>query len=373
MRTIPTTGHTNAPADWAPTVIEASAGAEPAASAPLSLHTEHAHEGKQALILKTARDLPFPPIFADLSSLVDGRVRLMAKIEQFNPAGSIKMKPAVGLLNAIASEGKLRSTSIVVDTSSGNMGIALSMAARSHGVAFLCVTDEKITPHNRQLIEAYGGTVHIMAGSTHKDRCRYISRLLDTDSRYLWTRQFEDRRNPLIHEETTAREIFNTFPTPDCIFVGVGTGGTIAGCAALRDQVSPRTRIFAVDPAGSYHFDESRMDVIRRIPGIGATERSPFLNDVRIDGVAVVRDEETVHTCLKVRDRTGWLLGGSSGSVLSAAINSALEMPIGSTVLAVCADSGERYLSTIYDRTWRECHGFEPHLVGASDAVLASP
>jgi cysteine synthase len=330
--------------------------------------------GSSLLELGSPCELPFPPVFADLSNLVDGRFRLLAKLEFFNPAGSIKMKPAVGLVQALARGGRLKPDSILVDTSSGNMGIALSMVARSLKLAFVCVTDEKITPHNRRLMEAYGAQVHVMPRSTHRERCDHIRAQESADPRYVWTRQFQDVRNPETHELTTAQEIFGVHPHPDAIFIGVGTGGTLAGCAQVRDRVSPMTRIVAVDPVGSRHFDPDPPPVVRRIPGIGATERSPFLDLSEVDDVVSVNDAETLAACLNVLQQTGWLLGGSSGSILHAVLRRRDTLPGGGLVIAVCADSGERYLDTLYSADWRKQWGFAAGDVDPQLAVeLAGP
>lgn len=314
---------------------------------------------RQAIVLSTPCALPYPPVFADLSRLVAHRFQFLAKIEAFNPAGSIKLKPALGLIEALANEGRLRGNSIIIDTSSGNMAIALSLAARARDLSFMCVTDEKITPHNRRLIEAYGGEVRIMERSTHRERCQFIETLEAADKRYVWTRQFQDWRNVQTHEDTTALEIFETLPHVDAIFVGVGTGGTIAGCAKIRDERFRHTRIVAVDPAGSNHFPRAQPPpatqppIVRRIPGIGATERSAFLDSIKVDEVCVVSDSQTVATCLDVLSQTGWLLGGSSGSVIHAVVRAAPMLPADGVIVAICADSGERYLDTIYDTQWR--------------------
>ena len=168
------------------------------------------------------------------------------------------------------------------------------------------------------------------------------------DPRLVWTRQFENVMNPLAHETTTAREILGSLPRVDHLFVGVGTGGTIAGCSKVFATESPWTRITAVDAEGSKHFEDNPGITPRRIPGIGATQRSPFLDDAFVHRVVVVPEHAAIAHCKLLLQRTGWLLGGSSGSVLSAILSSTAEFSEGETVVGICADLGERYLDSVY-------------------------
>jgi cysteine synthase len=242
----------------------------------------------------------------------------------------------------------LRPDSVIIDTTSGNMGIALAMIARSLGHGFVCVSDEKMTLHNRRLVRAYGAEVVILEGSTLDDRYAYILERLAVDSRLVWTRQFRNEMNPTAHESITAREILDSIPRVDHLFVGTGTGGTLAGCAKIFARESSATTITAVDALGSKHFDDSATLVPRKIPGIGATQRSPFLDGVRVHRVMIISDDSAIEHCKMLRDRTGWLLGGSSGSVLSAIMASAEQFRDGDTVVGICADFGERYLDSVY-------------------------
>jgi 2,3-diaminopropionate biosynthesis protein SbnA len=298
-------------------------------------------------------NFPFLPMFADISRFVDYRITLFAKLEGFNPGGSIKLKPALSLVEELEETGNLQAGRGLIDTSSGNMGVALALVAKAKGYSFICVTDEKITDHNRRLLRAYGAELVVLHGSTLAQRYEYIEHRLRADTSLRWTKQFRNWANPRAHASTTALEIMSFGKPLDYLFVGVGTGGTLAGCARVLGEQSRQTKIVAVDAEGSVHFKPLVEGARRRIPGIGATERSPFLDGLTLHDVVVVREIDAVRTCLAVRDLTGWLFGGSSGSVLAAVGQIAPEIQAGSIAMAICADFGERYLDTIYNPQWR--------------------
>ena len=300
------------------------------------------------MILDCISDFRFKPVYARVSSLLGEHVNLLLKLEGFNPGGSIKLKPAVALVSDLERRNLLQPGSVLIDTTSGNMGIALWVIARSMGYGFVCVADEKMTLHNRKLVRAYGATLVILEHTTVEQRYDYIRQCIAQDSRLVWTRQFQNPLNPAAHEATTAREILNSLDHVDHLFVGVGTGGTLAGCSRVFLQESPWTRITAVDARGSKHFDGSPGILSRRIPGIGATQRSPFLDEIPVHNVVIVDEDSAIAHCRLLLERTGWLLGGSSGSVLSAILASAEDFSDGATVVGVCADFGERYLDSIY-------------------------
>ena len=311
------------------------------------------------MIIDRIIDYTFQPVFARVSELLDVRVDLLLKLEGFNPGGSIKLKPAIALVTDLRRRGLLNADSVLIDTTSGNMGISLALLARSLGYGFTCVTDEKITPHNSRLIQAYGGDIVILERSTLRERYDYIRRRIAEDGRFVWTQQFENSVNPAAHETTTAREILLSLPRVDHLFVGIGTGGTLAGCAKVFAAESPWTRITAVDAEGSAHFGNVACAPPRRIPGIGASERSRFIDDSRIHDAIVVPEESALEHCALLLRRTGWLLGGSSGSVLSAITSSASQFEPGAVVVGICADFGERYLDGVYGGGFAQHQGLK--------------
>ena len=300
------------------------------------------------MIIESLIDFPYEPVFARIRGLLPDDIDLLLKLEGFNPGGSIKLKPAIKLISDLQSLGALKDDSIIIDTTSGNMGIALALLARSLKCGFICVSDEKMTTHNRRLVQAYGAELVILERSTLDLRYDYIRTRMTQNPRIVWTRQFQNIANPAAHETITAREVLRSVPRVDHLFAGVGTAGTIVGCAKVFGKESPWTCITAVDALGSRHFEDAAVGVIRKIPGIGATQRSAFLDEVNIDRVVIVSDDSAIEHCQLVLQRTGWLLGGSSGSVVSAILSSAAHFKPGDTVVGICADFGERYLDSVY-------------------------
>src|SRR6185312_7215302 len=134
-------------------------------------------------------DFSYEPVFARVSGLLDNRVDILLKLEGFNAGGSIKLKPALNLVADLKRQNRLHRDSIIIDTTSGNMGIALAMIARSLGHGFVCVSDEKMTLHNRRLVQAYGAEIVILEGSTLDERYDYIRDRIERDPRIVWTRQ----------------------------------------------------------------------------------------------------------------------------------------------------------------------------------------
>lgn len=295
-------------------------------------------------------------VFSRLRDFIRADVTLLLKLEMFNPGGSIKFKPAIGLIKSLEERGALQCGSSVIDTSSGNMGVALAMACCARGYSFSCVTDEKITSHNRALIEAYRGDVVVMPNSNYKQRCDYIRSRLGESPNLVWTRQFTDHMNPEIHARTTAREILEQLGRVDYVFAGTGTGGTASGCARAFAEQRPSVKVVAVDAVGSAHFESPPSATPRLLPGIGATQRSPFLDMVNLHDALLVPEDEAILACRAVVAASGWLIGASSGSVLAAVRRCEARFQPGDVVVAVVADSGERYLSAVYDDNWVEAH-----------------
>jgi cysteine synthase A len=232
------------------------------------------------------------------------------------------------------------------------MGIALSLIARHRGYGFICVSDDKVTAHNRALIEAYEGELVIMPGSTLNDRFGYIRNRISENASLVWTRQFTNEMNPRTHEATTAREIADEFPSVNYLFVGAGSGGTLAGIGNALLKSRSEVRLVAVDTEGSAHFDSIKAGTRRRLPGIGASERSPFLDPIKLHDIVLVPEGEAISACRDVVHSTGWLLGASSGSVLYAIRKLQGGFRSGDIVVGIAADSGERYLDGVYNDEW---------------------
>ena len=184
---------------------------------------------------------------------------LFLKCEGFNFAGSIKVKAATEMVEAADRDGVLTPHSILVESSSGNLGVALSMIAASKGYRFLCVTDSRCNLSTRLLMEALGSEVHVVsdpdaAGGFLGARLDYVRALCTSDDRYLWLNQYTNQGNWRAHYRTTAPAIARQFPQLDVLFVGAGTTGTLMGCARYFRERRRPVRVVAVDSVGSVTF-----------------------------------------------------------------------------------------------------------------------
>ncbi|MGW1025341.1 2,3-diaminopropionate biosynthesis protein SbnA [Streptomyces sp. NPDC002577] len=280
---------------------------------------------------------------------------LYLKCEGFNFAGSIKLKAATEMVETAEREGVLKPDSILVESSSGNLGVAMSMIAASKGYRFLCVTDSRCNLSTRLLMEALGSQVHVIAdldanGGFLGARIDYVRALVDSDDRYVWLSQYTNPGNWKAHYRKTAPEIAQRFPRLDVLFVGAGTTGTLMGCARFFRRWHRPVRIVAVDSVGSVIFggEPGR----RMIPGLGMSMRPPLLDESYVDEVIYVEETDTIRACHRLA-RRGFLFGGSTGTVVSGAMrwlaeNDARDL----TAIAIAPDLGERYLDTIYQANW---------------------
>ncbi len=295
-------------------------------------------------------------LYVDLRSIFGHPLYL--KCEGFNFAGSIKVKAATEMVDAAQREGLLTPSSVLVESSSGNLGVALSMIAASRGLRFLCVTDTRCNLSTRRLIEALGSRVHVITepdpvGGFLGARLEYVRRLCASDARYVWLNQYTNPGNWRAHHRTTAPHIGASFPDLDVLFVGAGTTGTLMGCARyFREWGRGPVRIVAVDAAGSVTFGGPPGR--RMIPGLGTSVRPPMMDETLVDEVIRVEEADTIRTCHRLA-RRGFLFGGSTGTVVSGALEWLDRHDIsGLTAVAIAPDLGERYLDTVYQRNWLE-------------------
>ena len=294
-------------------------------------------------------------LYVDLRSIFAHPLYL--KCEGFNFAGSIKLKAATEMVEAADRDGVLRPDSILVESSSGNLGVALSMIAASKGYRFLCVTDSRCNLSTRLLMEALGSEVHVIAdadgpGGFLGARQAYVRALCASDDRYIWLNQYTNQSNWRAHYRTTAPAIARQFAQLDVLFVGAGTTGTLMGCARYFKQRRRPVRIVAVDSVGSVTFGGP--SARRMIPGLGAGVRPPMLDESLIDEVVWVDEADTIRACHRLA-RRGFLFGGSTGTVVSGAVDWLSRHDAnGLTAVAIAPDLGERYLDTVYQTNWVE-------------------
>lgn len=284
---------------------------------------------------------------------------LYPKCEGFNFAGSVKLKAALEMVGAAERAGVLRPGATIVESSSGNLGVALSIVAAGYGYGFVCVTDSRCTRAAQQLMRAHGAEVRVV-GEPHPERGLLGARLdcvqqLCRDNDYVWLDQYSNAANWLAHARTTGPEILKEFPELDVLFVGAGTTGTLMGCAHYLREEKPSVRIVGVDAEGSVTFGFPPLP--RLIPGLGTAVRPALLDRSYVDELIVVAERDTVRTC-RTLQRNGFLFGGSTGTVVAGALRWLDEhAPTeGLTAVAIAPDLGERYLDTIYDDEWVSEH-----------------
>jgi 2,3-diaminopropionate biosynthesis protein SbnA len=292
-------------------------------------------------------------LYVDLSATLGVAINL--KCEGFNFAGSIKLKTAVGLIDAAEEEGLLRPGMTIVESSSGNLGVALSLIARGRGYLFECVTDDRCTEGSRRQMTALGARLHVITepdegGGFLAARLRYVSELSRRDG-YFWPNQYQNTANWRAHQQTTGPEIAKMFPDLGVLFLGAGTTGTMMGCARYFRENRPAVTIVAVDSIGSVTFGGA--PGTRMIPGLGTSVRPPIFDPSYVDAVVHVGEADTVATCRRLA-RSGFLFGGSTGTVLTGALNwlAGHDVDAGASLVAVAPDLGERYLNTVYDDDW---------------------
>jgi 2,3-diaminopropionate biosynthesis protein SbnA len=292
-------------------------------------------------------------LYVDLRSIFGHS--LFLKCEGFNFAGSIKLKAASEMVEIAERDAVLTPGSVLVESSSGNLGVALSMIAASKGYRFLCVTDSRCNLSTRRLMEALGSQVHIITepdadGGFLGARINYVRALSATDDRYVWLNQYTHPGNWTAHHRKTAPAIARHFPRLDVLFVGAGTTGTLMGCARYFREWHRPVRIVAVDSVGSVTFGGAPGR--RMIPGLGTSVRPPLLDEAYVDEVVRVEEADTIRACHRLA-RSGFLFGGSTGTVVSGAMgwlaqHDGREL----TAAAIAPDLGERYLDTVYQTNW---------------------
>jgi N-(2-amino-2-carboxyethyl)-L-glutamate synthase len=300
-------------------------------------------------------------LYVDMKSIFGQR--LFVKCEGFNFAGSVKVKAATEMVEAAERDGVLRPGSIIVESSSGNLGVALSMLAASKGYRFICVTDSRCNLATRRLMEALGSQVHIIT-EPHPTtgylgaRIDYVRALCASDERYVWFNQYTNPANWGAHYRRTAPAIARQFPELDVLFIGAGTTGTLMGCARFFTEWHRRVRIIAVDTVGSVSFGGPTGR--RMIPGLGMGVRPPLLDQTYIDDVIMVDEADTIRTCHQLAHR-GFLFGGSTGTQITGALRWLEQHATpDTTAVTLAPDMGERYLDTVYQTNWvQELYGHD--------------
>ena len=286
--------------------------------------------------------------YADLS--------LYAKLEVLNPGGSIKDRAAVSIIKHAIESGEINSDSIVIESSSGNMGIGLAQVCAYYGIRFICVVDPKTTHLNTKILKAYGTEVDLVkepdptTGEFLQARINRVKYLLKTIDNSFWPNQYANLYNPIAHHRTMHEIITAVGRKIDYLFCAVSTCGTLRGCAEYLEEHGLKTKIIAVDAVGSALFGSQRAK--RLIPGHGAAVRPQLFRPNLADHCVHITDLECVIGCRRLVKEEAILVGGSSGAVFMAVERTRHMFPEGATCVMIFPDRGERYLDTIYSDEW---------------------
>ncbi len=273
---------------------------------------------------------------------------VVAKLEFFNPGGSVKDRIGVAMLEAAERDGTVTKGSVIVEPTSGNTGIALAMVAAARGYKCVLTMPETMSKERRMLLRAFGAELVLTPGSDGMGGAiARAEELVKNNANYVMLQQFENPANPEVHRKTTAEEIWaDTDGTVDYVVAGVGTGGTVSGIGQVLKERRPSLKIVAVEPAASPVLSGGAKGP-HPIQGIGAGFVPGTYDSTVIDEVVTVENEDAFTMARRMAKEEGLLVGISSGAAVAAALQVARRPEsVGKLVVVIIPSNGERYLST---------------------------
>ena len=284
-----------------------------------------------------------------LPQAFDCKAEILAKLESFNPTASVKDRIAGAMVEAAERDGTIEpGRTVLVEPTSGNTGIALAMVAAARGYRLILTMPDTMSTERRSMLRAYGAELQLTPGSEGMQGAINLAReLVDEIPGAYLLQQFDNPANPAVHARSTAEEIWSdTDGGLDAFVAGVGTGGTITGCARVLRERQPNLQVVAVEPAASPVLSGGSAGP-HRIQGIGAGFVPPVLDPDLIDEVMTISDDEAMDIGRRLAREEGLLSGVSSGAAVAAALRLGKRPSMaGRRIVVILASFGERYLST---------------------------
>ena len=277
------------------------------------------------------------------------KARLIVKLESFNPAGSVKDRVALAMIEDAETSGLLKPAATIIEPTSGNTGIGLAFVAASKGYKLILTMPDTMSVERRNLLKALGAELVLTPGANGmKGAIARAEELKAATPGAVILQQFDNPANPAMHERTTGQEIWrDTEGHVDIFVAGVGTGGTVSGVGAALKKHNPAVKVVAVEPTDSPVLSGGAPGA-HKIQGIGAGFVPKNYNPAVVDEILQVTNDDAIRTGRELAQKEGLLVGISSGAAVSAATRLAL-LPEneGKTIVALLPDTGERYLSTL--------------------------
>lgn len=277
------------------------------------------------------------------------KARLIVKLESFNPAGSVKDRVALAMIEDAETSGLLKPGATIIEPTSGNTGIGLAFVAASKGYKLILTMPDTMSVERRNLLKALGAELVLTPGANGmKGAIARAEELKAATPGAVILQQFDNSANPAMHERTTGQEIWrDTEGHVDIFVAGVGTGGTVSGVGAALKKHNPAVKVVAVEPTDSPVLSGGAPEA-HKIQGIGAGFVPKNYNPAVVDEILQVTNDDAIRTGRELAQKEGLLVGISSGAAVSAATRLAL-LPEneGKTIVALLPDTGERYLSTL--------------------------
>ena len=270
------------------------------------------------------------------------------KLEFFNPAGSIKDRIALAMIEEAEHDGKLTAGGTIVEPTSGNTGVGLAVVAAAKGYQLVITMPETMSVERRKLMQGYGAKLILTPGADGMKGAIAKAEELVKEKGYFMPMQFDNPANPAIHEQTTGAEIINAFGKdnlPDAFVAGVGTGGTLTGIGHALKKANPTTKVYTLEPAESPVLKEGHGGK-HKIQGISAGFVPAVLDKDVYDGILEISSDDAIAMAKEVAHREGILVGISAGANIKGAIELAKKLGKGKKVITVSPDGGDRYLST---------------------------